>query len=381
MADPTRTAATKQARTARLEWKAAGRTRTTTGRRTSAAARTPSAPTNRPLQPRIPLRLRVRRAGVAGSGTRGRTAPGGEYPGRADPVRRTRESRRARCGGTRTGGRVADREERHPGSRIARARVPRPIFAWLIPSATSSAAPRAVVEESSQRSFTTWPDRAHLARVDHASPWRSRSIFRQWGLAERHTSGLASPSFRWAAAQENNLREALAFTLNGVWWSATRRWIRGGAGRKHAHRLRARSGRTTCVFDEATRSRPRFTTMQAASTASHSVVNVLLHEIETFPASISANWPLTWIRLRARIERKPLRDAHRESGADLAGPAHPRKTPCGGCRLQALGGILGRRDSERVLSSADATPSRPDDNKDHRATSFRAWRKWWPARR
>src|SRR5215216_8064056 len=149
-----------------------------------------------------------------------------------------------------------------------------------------------------QRSFddVVLPERTLLA-LDHALAIVRKHdlIFRQWGLAERHSSGLGL-AFHFAGPPGTGktiCAEALAFTLRRkllvVRYSEIEsRWV--GQTAKHVASVFRSAARQDAVlfFDEADAiAGRRFSTMQAAvEREANSVVNVLLHELETFPGII-----------------------------------------------------------------------------------------------
>ena len=149
-----------------------------------------------------------------------------------------------------------------------------------------------------QRSFddVVLPERT-LRALNHALALVRKHdlIFRQWGLAERHTSGLGL-AFHFAGAPGTGktiCAEALAYTLNRKllvvrYAELESRWV--GQTAKHVASVFRSAERQDAVlfFDEADAiAGRRFTSMQAAvDREANSVVNVLLHELETFPGII-----------------------------------------------------------------------------------------------
>jgi len=166
-------------------------------------------------------------------------------------------------------------------------------------------------------------------------------IFRQWGLAERHTSGLGL-AFHFAGPPGTGktiCAEALAYTLKRkllvVRYSELEsRWV--GQTAKHVASVFRAAERQDAVlfFDEADAiAGRRFTVMQAAvDREANSVVNVLLHELETFPGivifatNLAANMdPAFERRIRTHIlfEMPDVDARERIWRVQL----HPHKTP------------------------------------------------------
>src|SRR5919112_385291 len=120
-------------------------------------------------------------------------------------------------------------------------------------------------------------------------------IFRQWGLAERHTTGLGL-AFHFAGPPGTGktiCAEALAHTLGRKvlvvrYAELESRWV--GQTSKHVASVFRSAERQDAVlfFDEADAiAGRRFTTMQAAvEREANAVVNVLLHELESFPGVV-----------------------------------------------------------------------------------------------
>ena len=166
-------------------------------------------------------------------------------------------------------------------------------------------------------------------------------IFRQWGLAERHTTGLGL-AFHFAGPPGTGktvCAEALAYTLNrkllAVRYSELEsRWV--GQTAKHVASVFRAAERQDAVlfFDEADAiAGRRFTGMHAGvEREANAVVNVLLHEIESFPGivifatNLAANMdPAFERRIRTHIlfEMPDLEARERIWRVQL----HPRKTP------------------------------------------------------
>jgi len=195
-----------------------------------------------------------------------------------------------------------------------------------------------------QRSFddVVLPERT-LQALNHALALVRKHdlIFRQWGLAERHTSGLGL-AFHFAGQPGTGktiCAEALAYTLNRkllvVRYSELEsRWV--GQTAKHVASVFRAAERQDAVlfFDEADAiAGRRFTVMQAAvDREATSVVNVLLHELETFPGivifatNLAANMdPAFERRIRTHIlfEMPDVDARERIWRVQL----HPHKTP------------------------------------------------------
>ncbi|HET9038680.1 MAG TPA: AAA family ATPase [Gemmatimonadales bacterium] len=195
-----------------------------------------------------------------------------------------------------------------------------------------------------QRTFedVVLPERTLLA-LDHALALVRKHdlIFRQWGLAERHSSGLGL-AFHFAGPPGTGktiCAEALAYTLHRkllvVRYSELEsRWV--GQTAKHVASVFRAAERQDAVlfFDEADAiAGRRFTAMQAAvDREANSVVNVLLHELETFPGiiifatNLAANMdPAFERRIRTHIlfEMPNVEERERIWRVQL----HPRKTP------------------------------------------------------
>ena len=166
-------------------------------------------------------------------------------------------------------------------------------------------------------------------------------IFRQWGLAERHDTGVGL-AFHFAGPPGTGktiCAEALAYTLDrrllAVRYSELEsRWV--GQTAKHVAAVFRAAERQDAVlfFDEADAiAGRRFTSMQAAvDREANSVVNVLLHELETFPGvvifatNLAANMdPAFERRIRTHIlfEMPSTEERERIWKVQL----HPRKTP------------------------------------------------------
>src|SRR5215212_8406260 len=195
-----------------------------------------------------------------------------------------------------------------------------------------------------QRSFddVVLPERTLLA-LDHALAIVRKHdlIFRQWGLAERHSSGLGL-AFHFAGPPGTGktiCAEALAHTLHRkllvVRYSEIEsRWV--GQTAKHVASVFRAAERQGAVlfFDESdTIAGRRFATMQAAvDREANSVVNVLLHELETFPGivifatNLAANMdPAFERRIRTHILFEMPNAAERERIWQVQ--LHPQKTP------------------------------------------------------
>ncbi len=195
-----------------------------------------------------------------------------------------------------------------------------------------------------QRSFddVVLPERT-LRALNHALALVRKHdlIFRQWGLAERHSTGLGL-AFHFAGPPGTGktiCAEALAYTLKRkllvVRYSELEsRWV--GQTAKHVAAVFRAAERQDAVlfFDEAdVIAGRRFTSMQAAvEREANAVVNVLLHEIETFPGiiifatNLAANMdPAFERRIRTHILFEMPDAAARERIWRVQ--LHPRKTP------------------------------------------------------
>jgi SpoVK/Ycf46/Vps4 family AAA+-type ATPase len=195
-----------------------------------------------------------------------------------------------------------------------------------------------------QRSFddVVLPERT-LRSLDHALALVRKHdlIFRQWGLAERHSSGLGL-AFHFAGPPGTGktiCAEALAYTLHRklllVRYSELEsRWV--GQTAKHVASVFRAAERQDAVlfFDESdTIAGRRFASMQAAvDREANSVVNVLLHELETFPGivifatNLAANMdPAFERRIRTHILFEMPNAAERERIWRVQ--LHPQKTP------------------------------------------------------
>jgi SpoVK/Ycf46/Vps4 family AAA+-type ATPase len=195
-----------------------------------------------------------------------------------------------------------------------------------------------------QRSFddVVLPERT-LHALNHALALVRKHdlIFRQWGLAERHSTGLGL-AFHFAGPPGTGktiCAEALAYTLDRkllvVRYSEIEsRWV--GQTSKHVASVFAAAARQDAVlfFDEADAiAGRRFTSMQAGvEREANAVVNVLLHELETFPGvvifatNLAANMdPAFERRIRTHImfEMPDVDARERIWRVQL----HPRKTP------------------------------------------------------
>jgi SpoVK/Ycf46/Vps4 family AAA+-type ATPase len=166
-------------------------------------------------------------------------------------------------------------------------------------------------------------------------------IFRQWGLAERHTTGLGL-AFHFAGPPGTGktvCAEALAYTLEKKllvvrYAELESRWV--GQTAKHVAAVFRAADRQDAVlfFDEADAiAGRRFTSLAAAyEREANAVVNVLLHELETFPGvvifatNLAANMdPAFERRIRTHIlfEMPNLEERERIWRVQL----HARKTP------------------------------------------------------
>jgi ATP-dependent 26S proteasome regulatory subunit len=195
-----------------------------------------------------------------------------------------------------------------------------------------------------QRSFddVVLPERT-LRALDHALALVRKHdlIFRQWGLAERHSTGLGL-AFHFAGPPGTGktiCAEALAYTLHRkllvVRYSELEsRWV--GQTAKHVASVFRAAERQDAVlfFDEADAiAGRRFTAMQAAvDREANSVVNVLLHELESFPGvvifatNLAANMdPAFERRIRTHILFEMPDVDSRERIWQVQ--VHPRKTP------------------------------------------------------
>jgi SpoVK/Ycf46/Vps4 family AAA+-type ATPase len=195
-----------------------------------------------------------------------------------------------------------------------------------------------------QRSFddVVLPDRT-LRALDHALALVRKHdlIFRQWGLAERHTTGLGL-AFHFAGPPGTGktiCAEALAYTLDRKllvvrYAELESRWV--GQTAKHVAAVFRAAERQDAVlfFDEADAiAGRRFASMQAAvDREANSVVNVLLHELESFPGvvifatNLAANMdPAFERRIRTHImfEMPDVDARERIWRVQL----HPHKTP------------------------------------------------------
>ncbi|HEX6434174.1 MAG TPA: AAA family ATPase [Gemmatimonadales bacterium] len=120
-------------------------------------------------------------------------------------------------------------------------------------------------------------------------------IFHQWGLAERHSSGLGL-AFHFAGPPGTGktiCAEALAFALNKRllvvrYAELESRWV--GQTSKHVAAVFRSAARQDAVlfFDEADAiAGRRFTSVSAAyEREANAIVNVLLHELEAFPGVV-----------------------------------------------------------------------------------------------
>jgi SpoVK/Ycf46/Vps4 family AAA+-type ATPase len=195
-----------------------------------------------------------------------------------------------------------------------------------------------------QRSFddVVLPERT-LRALDHALALVRKHdlIFRQWGLAERHSSGIGL-AFHFAGPPGTGktiCAEALAYTLHRTllvvrYSELESRWV--GQTAKHVASVFRAAERQDAVlfFDESdTIAGRRFATMQAAvDREANSVVNVLLHELESFPGivifatNLAANMdPAFERRIRTHILFEMPNAAERERIWRVQ--LHPQKTP------------------------------------------------------
>ena len=120
-------------------------------------------------------------------------------------------------------------------------------------------------------------------------------IFHQWGLAERHSTGLGL-AFHFAGPPGTGktvCAEALAYTLRKKllvvrYAELESRWV--GQTAKHVTSVFRSAARQDAVlfFDEADAiAGRRFTSVSAAyEREANAIVNVLLHELETFPGVV-----------------------------------------------------------------------------------------------
>jgi SpoVK/Ycf46/Vps4 family AAA+-type ATPase len=166
-------------------------------------------------------------------------------------------------------------------------------------------------------------------------------IFHQWGLAERHSTGLGL-AFHFAGPPGTGktiCAEALAYALNQKllvvrYAELESRWV--GQTSKHVTAVFRAAAREDAVlfFDEADAiAGRRFTSMGAAyEREANAIVNVLLHELETFPGvvifatNLAANIdPAFERRIRTHILFKmpDVEERERIWGVQL----HARKTP------------------------------------------------------
>src|ERR671928_1207631 len=166
-------------------------------------------------------------------------------------------------------------------------------------------------------------------------------IFHQWGLSERHSTGLGL-AFHFAGPPGTGktvCAEALAYSLNKKllvvrYAELESRWV--GQTAKHVTAVFRSAARQDAVlfFDEADAiAGRRFTSVSAAyEREANAVVNVLLHELEIFPGvvifatNLAANIdPAFERRIRTHIlfEMPNLEERERIWGVQL----HARKTP------------------------------------------------------
>jgi SpoVK/Ycf46/Vps4 family AAA+-type ATPase len=166
-------------------------------------------------------------------------------------------------------------------------------------------------------------------------------IFHQWGLAERHSSGLGL-AFHFAGPPGTGktiCAEALAYALDKKllvvrYAELESRWV--GQTSKHVASVFRSAARQDAVlfFDEADAiAGRRFTSMNAAyEREANAIVNVLLHELESFPGvvifatNLAANIdPAFERRIRTHIlfEMPNVEERERIWRVQL----HSRKTP------------------------------------------------------
>jgi SpoVK/Ycf46/Vps4 family AAA+-type ATPase len=166
-------------------------------------------------------------------------------------------------------------------------------------------------------------------------------IFRQWGLAERHSSGLGL-AFHFAGPPGTGktiCAEALAYALDKPllvvrYAELESRWV--GQTSKHVAAVFRSAARQDAVlfFDEADAiASRRFSSIAAAyEREANAVVNVLLHELESFPGvvifatNLAANIdPAFERRIRTHIlfEMPEVEERERIWAVQL----HSRKTP------------------------------------------------------
>jgi SpoVK/Ycf46/Vps4 family AAA+-type ATPase len=238
-----------------------------------------------------------------------------------------------------------------------------------------------------QRSFddVVLPERT-LHALNHALALVRKHdlIFRQWGLAERHSTGLGL-AFHFAGPPGTGktiCAEALAYTLDRkllvVRYSELEsRWV--GQTAKHVASVFRAAERQDAVlfFDEADAiAGRRFTVMQAGvEREANSVVNVLLHELETFPGvvifatNLAANMdPAFERRIRTHIlfEMPDVDARERIWQVQL----HPRKTPLAGdVDFRALAEAYPRSGGDiknAVLKAAQIATTEPGPDADKR---------------
>ena len=238
-----------------------------------------------------------------------------------------------------------------------------------------------------QRSFddVVLPERT-LRALNHALALVRKHdlIFRQWGLAERHSTGLGL-AFHFAGPPGTGktiCAEALAYTLDRkllvVRYSELEsRWV--GQTAKHVASVFRAAERQDAVlfFDEADAiAGRRFALMQAAvDREANSVVNVLLHELETFPGivifatNLAANIdPAFERRIRTHIlfEMPDVEGRERIWRVQI----HPRKTPLADdVNFRALAEAYPRSGGDiknAVLKAAQSATAEPGPDADKR---------------
>jgi SpoVK/Ycf46/Vps4 family AAA+-type ATPase len=238
-----------------------------------------------------------------------------------------------------------------------------------------------------QRSFddVVLPERT-LRALNHALALVRKHdlIFRQWGLAERHSTGLGL-AFHFAGPPGTGktiCAEALAYTLDRkllvVRYSELEsRWV--GQTAKHVASVFRAAERQDAVlfFDEADAiAGRRFALMQAAvDREANSVVNVLLHELETFPGivifatNLAANMdPAFERRIRTHILFEMPNVEAREQIWRVQ--LHPRKTPLADdVDFRALAEAYSRSGGDiknAVLKAAQSATAEPGPDADKR---------------
>jgi len=209
-------------------------------------------------------------------------------------------------------------------------------------------------------------------------------IFHQWGLAERHSTGLGL-AFHFAGPPGTGktiCAEALAFALNQKllvvrYAELESRWV--GQTSKHVAAVFRAAAREDAVlfFDEADAiAGRRFTTMGAAyEREANAIVNVLLHELESFPGvvifatNLAANIdPAFERRIRTHIlfEMPNVEERERIWAVQL----HARKTPLADdVDFRALAALYPRSGGDiknAVLKAAQIATVEPGPDADKR---------------